>query len=249
MTEMSPLRRRMIEDMTVRNLSPATQRSYVHAVARFGRFFSRSPDRLGLEEVRTFQVHLVAGGISWPALNQTVCALRFLYGVTLKQADLPERIPYARTPRKLPVVLGADEVVLFLEAVPSLKARAPLTTAYAAGLRADLDVVPCCQSSYRAARPMWCRLQKVSTSYVSKSRSSAFIFQLPWGCRAIMQVRSRQRISPERAAGHLHVTVRIDYGVWPFRWTIIGQGRSMKGCTLRLERTEVHASESCRRHS
>ena len=137
MNEISPLRRRMIEDMTVRNLSPATQRSYVHAVARFGRFFGRSPERLGLEEVRAFQVHLVAGGISWPALNQTVCALRFLYGVTLKQADLPERIPYARTPRKLPVVLGADEVVRFLEAVPSLKARAALTTAYAAGLRAS----------------------------------------------------------------------------------------------------------------
>jgi integrase/recombinase XerD len=137
MTEMSPLRRRMIEDMTVRNLSPATQRSYVHAAAKFGRFFGRSPERLGLEEVRAFQVHLVAGGISWPALNQTVCALRFLYGVTLKQADLPERIPYARTPRKLPVVLSADEVVAFLEAVPSLKARSALTTAYAAGLRAS----------------------------------------------------------------------------------------------------------------
>ena len=137
MTEMSPLRRRMIEDMTVRNLSPATQRSYVHAVARFGRFFGRSPDRLSLEDVRAFQVHLVAGGTSWPALNQTVCALRFLYGVTLKRAELPERIPYARTPRRLPVVLSADEVVRFLEAVPSLKARAALTTAYAAGLRAS----------------------------------------------------------------------------------------------------------------
>src|SRR6188474_1635064 len=95
MSEMSPLRRRMIEDMTVRNLSPATQRSYVHAVLRFARFFDCSPERLGLEDVRTFQVHLVAGGISWPALNQTVCALRFLYGVTLKQGELPERIPYA----------------------------------------------------------------------------------------------------------------------------------------------------------
>ena len=106
MTEISPLRRRMIEDMTVRNLSPATQRSYVHAVAKFGRFFGRSPERLGLEDMRSLQVHLVAGGISWPALNQTVCALRFLYGVTLKQADLPERIPYARTPQKLPCAGG-----------------------------------------------------------------------------------------------------------------------------------------------
>ena len=136
MAEMSPLRRRMIEDMTVRNLSPATQRSYVHAVAKFSRYFGRSPDRLGLEDVRAFQVHLVATGISWPALNQTVCALRFFYGVTLGHGEIPERIPYAREPRKLPVVLSADEVVRFLEAVPSLKTRTALTTAYAAGLRA-----------------------------------------------------------------------------------------------------------------
>ena len=137
MTEMSPLRRRMIDDMTVRNLSPATQRSYVYAVAKFARFFGRSPEKLDLEDVRAFQVHLVAGGMSWPALNQTVCALRFLYGVTLRQADLPERIAYAREPQKLPVVLSTEEVVRFLEAVPSLKCRAALTTAYAAGLRAS----------------------------------------------------------------------------------------------------------------
>jgi integrase/recombinase XerD len=137
MAEISPLRRRMIEDMTVRNLSPATQRSYVHAVTKFSRYFSRSPDRLGLEDVRGFQVHLVSNGISWSALNQTVCALRFFYGVTLGHGEIPERIPYARAPRKLPVVLSADEVVRFLEAVPSLKTRAALTTAYAAGLRAS----------------------------------------------------------------------------------------------------------------
>ena len=70
MAEISPLRRRMIEDMTVRNLSPATQRSYLAAVSKLSRYFGRSPDRLGLEDVRTFQVHLVAIGISWPALNQ-----------------------------------------------------------------------------------------------------------------------------------------------------------------------------------
>ena len=89
MAELSPLRRRMIEDMTVRNLSPATQRSYLHAVAKFSRYFGRSPDRLGLEDVRAFQVHLVSTGISWPALNQTVCALRFFYGVTLGHAEIP----------------------------------------------------------------------------------------------------------------------------------------------------------------
>ncbi len=137
MAEMSPLRRRMIDDMTIRNMSPATQRSYLHAVTKFSRHFARSPERLDLEDVRAFQVHLVATGISWPALNQTVCALRFFYGVTLGHAEIPERIPYAREPRKLPVVLSADEVVRFLEAVPSLKTRAALTSAYAAGLRAS----------------------------------------------------------------------------------------------------------------
>ena len=137
MPGLSPLRRRMIDDMTIRNLSPATQRSYLHAVAKFSRHFGRAPDTLGLGEVRDFQVHLVAKGVSWGALNQTVCALRFFSGVTLGEATVPERIPYARTPRKLPVILSADEVVRFLEAVSSLKSRAALTTAYAAGLRAS----------------------------------------------------------------------------------------------------------------
>ena len=135
MATMSPLRRRMIEDMTIRNLSPATQQSYLHAVSKFSRHFGRSPDRLGLDEVHAFQVHLVATGISWPSLNQIVCALRFFYGVTLGQATIPERIAYAREPQKLPVVLSADEVVRFLEAIPSLKSRTALTTVYAAGLR------------------------------------------------------------------------------------------------------------------
>jgi integrase/recombinase XerD len=135
MAEISPLRRRMIEDMTVRNLSPATQRSYLHAVSKFSRFFGRSPDTLTLEDVRTFQVHLASKGVAWASLNQTVAALRFFYGVTLGLAAVPERIAYAREPRRLPVVLSADEVVRFLEAVPSLKARTALTTAYAAGLR------------------------------------------------------------------------------------------------------------------
>ena len=88
MADLSPLRRRMIEDMTVRNLSPATQRSYISAVSKFSRYFGRSPDRLELEDVRAFQVHLVSTGISWPALNQIVCALRFFSDTAL---GLPAR--------------------------------------------------------------------------------------------------------------------------------------------------------------
>jgi integrase/recombinase XerD len=103
----------MIEDMTVRNLSPATQRSSIGAVSK-RRYFGRSPDILELEDERAFQVHLaksilpspscqvhlVSTGISW---NQIVRALRFFYGVTLGEAVIPERISYAREPRKLPI--------------------------------------------------------------------------------------------------------------------------------------------------
>src|ERR1700721_2039299 len=98
MAQLSPLRRRMIEDMTVRNMSPATQRSYVSAVSKFGRYFGKSPERLSLEDVRAFQVHLVSTGISWPGLNQIVCALRFFYGVTLGEAAVPERIRHPDHP-------------------------------------------------------------------------------------------------------------------------------------------------------
>src|SRR5215471_14039125 len=122
MAEISPLRRRMIEDMTVRNLSPATQQSYLNAVSKLSRYFGRSPDHLSLEDVHAFQVHLVATGVSWPALNQIACALRFFFGVTLGQDTVPERIAYARKPSKLPAVLSADEVVRFLEAIRASKA-------------------------------------------------------------------------------------------------------------------------------
>src|SRR5262249_2163812 len=135
MAAMSPLRRRMIEDMTVHNLSPTTQRSYVHAVAKFSAYFGKSPDRLDVEDVRAYEVHLASKGVAWASLNQVVCALRFFYGVTLGRPEMPERIAYAREPRKLPVVLCVEEVVRFLEAVPGLKSRVALTTAYAAGLR------------------------------------------------------------------------------------------------------------------
>lgn len=135
MAEISPLRRRMIDDMMIRNLSPATQQSYLYAVAKFSRHFGRSPDRLDLEEVRGYQLHLIAQQRSWSHINQTVCALRFFYGVTLGRTDALERIVAAREPQKLPVVLSADEIVQFLEAVPGLRNRAALTTAYGAGLR------------------------------------------------------------------------------------------------------------------
>src|SRR5512145_2384401 len=138
MGQISPLRRRMIEDMTVRNLAPATQQSYLYAVAKFSRHFACSPARLGLEQVRAYQVHLAAQKRSWSHINQASCALRFFYGVTLGRSEVLTGIVSARELQTLPVVLSADEIVQFLEAVPGLRNRAALTTAYGAGLR---DVV------------------------------------------------------------------------------------------------------------
>ncbi len=135
MTEISPLRRRMIEDMTIRNLSPATQQSYLYAVAKFSRHFNCSPSRLGLEDVRAYQLHLIAQQRSWSHVNQVVCALRFFYGITVGRNDAREQIVAAREPQRLPEVLSGDEIVRFLEAVPGLRNRVALTTAYGAGLR------------------------------------------------------------------------------------------------------------------
>jgi integrase/recombinase XerD len=106
-------------------------------VTSFSRHFNCSPDRLELTEVRAYQVHLVSTGVSWQAFNQTVCALRFFYGVTLSRPAMVERIPYARKRQLLPVVLSADEIARFLAAVPNLQHRMALTTAYAAGLCAS----------------------------------------------------------------------------------------------------------------
>jgi len=135
MATMSPLRQRMIEDMTIRNLSPATQQSYIYAIAKFSRHFGCSPDRLSLEQVRAYQLHLIKQKRSWSHINQVACALRFFYGVTLGQTEAFERIVGGQKPDKLPLVLNADEVARFLQAVSGLRNRIVLTTAYAAGLR------------------------------------------------------------------------------------------------------------------
>lgn len=135
MATMSPLRRRMIEDMTVRNLSRSTQQSYIYAVAKFSQHFNRAPDQLGMEEVRAYQLHLVAQKRSWSHINQVACALRFFYGITLGNKEALERIVTGKEPEKLPPVLSPEEIACFLEAVAGVRNRVALTTAYAAGLR------------------------------------------------------------------------------------------------------------------
>lgn len=114
---MTPLRQRMIEDLQLRNRSPRTIETYISHVARFAKFHGRSPELLGPEEVRAYQLHLRESGASWTLFNQAVCALRFLYSVTLRVDWSVEQLPYGRRPRKLRVVLSQDEVARFLQAV------------------------------------------------------------------------------------------------------------------------------------
>jgi integrase/recombinase XerD len=132
----SPLRRRMIEDMTIRKLAPKTQEGYIRTVKNFAAFLGRSPDTANLEDVRRFQLHLAGNGAQAPILNHTVSALRFFFRVTLKRHDIVEHTTFIREPRKLPVVLSPQEVARLLNAAPGLRYKAALSVAYGAGLRA-----------------------------------------------------------------------------------------------------------------
>jgi integrase/recombinase XerD len=132
---MTPLRQRLIEDMQLRNRSPVTTKAYVRYVAQFAKFFGRSPEELTPEHARQYQLHLLRRRVSWSTFNQSVCALRFLYGTTLGRKDYVERLPYGKKPKRIPVVLSRDEVLKLLQCVPSRKQRMVLTTMYATGLR------------------------------------------------------------------------------------------------------------------
>jgi integrase/recombinase XerD len=134
---MTPLRQRMTEDMRVRNLAPNTQTSYVQQVSLFARHFNKSPELLGPEEIRTYQLYLTDEKKLAPSsILIAVAALRFVYKVSLKKGwTVEDVIPAPKKPEKLPVVLSPEEVLQFLDCVGSIKHRAILTTCYAAGLR------------------------------------------------------------------------------------------------------------------
>ena len=133
---MTPLRQRMLEDMGIRNLAENTQSAYLQQIAAYARYFNRSPDQLGPEAVRTYQLYLMEVRALTPS---SICvatgALRFLYKVTLKRTWAVEEIPMPKRPRKLPEILSPEEVMHFLNAITNHKHRAILMTAYAAGLR------------------------------------------------------------------------------------------------------------------
>lgn len=131
----SPLRQRMIEDMTVRNFAPKTQNDYIRAVKNLTIFLGRSPDTATAEDLRRFQLHLTKSHVRPPTINFTVTALRFFFTVTLDRADAIKPLVFVAEPWKIPVVLSPDEVTRFLEAAPGIKYKAAFGAAYGAGLR------------------------------------------------------------------------------------------------------------------
>lgn len=133
----SPLRRRMIEDMTMRNFGPKTQSGYIRSVKKLTIFLGRSPDSASNEDLRRYHLHLASNGCSASSLNSTVSGLRFFFGTVLNRTGAAKHLPFVRQPRKLPVILSLDEVSRFLEAAPGLKYKAAFSIAYGAGLRAS----------------------------------------------------------------------------------------------------------------
>lgn len=132
----TPLRQRMIDDMTVRNLSTRTQNLYISAVAAFARHFRTSPDLLGPAEVKAYQLHLIRDrGLSRSTLMIAICALRFLYRTTLGKDWAIEQIVFPKREKRLPEVLSLDEVAQFLDSISNIKHRVMMLLAYAAGLR------------------------------------------------------------------------------------------------------------------
>ena len=133
---MSPLRQQMQADMVIRGLAPRTQRAYIDAVAGIARYYHRSPDQLSIEEIHAYLHYLIdQRKRAWSTTNQAVCALRFLFHVTLKQPDVSIAIPHRRIGSKQPEILSAQEVDRILAACHSTAHRTLLMTTYAAGLR------------------------------------------------------------------------------------------------------------------
>ena len=133
----SPLRRRMIEDMTVRKFATRTQEAYIRSVKNFSAFLKATPDTASAEDLRRYRLHLVASGAGVPTINNSLTALRFLFLVTLRKPAIVLDMPFVREARRLPVVLSPEEVARLLDAAPGLKYKAALSVAYGAGLRAS----------------------------------------------------------------------------------------------------------------
>ena len=188
----NPLIRRMAEDMLLRNLAQKTIDCYTYHIGRFAQFLGKPIEDATPEDLRAFQLHLVQERkVSWSTFNQTVCGLRFLYRTTLPRPWPVTMIPFGKRPKKLPAVLGADEVDRLLQCVRSLKHRTLLLTLYAAGLRLseataltipDIDSqrmllrIACGKGNKERLVPLSPRLLTALREYWKEVRSPKYLF-------------------------------------------------------------------------
>jgi integrase/recombinase XerD len=189
-TTMTPLRKRFIDDLRLRNYAPRTIEIYVAGVRRLAGYFNRSPDQLDAEDIRRFQLHLIEQKTSWCVFNQTVCALHFLYSKTLGQPDMVSRILFAKKPKKLPVVLSPEEAMRLLNTPKRVRDRTLLDVCYTCGLRvselvglqvADIDskrmVLRICGKGQKERLvPISQRLLKVLRAYWRTCRPTTWLF-------------------------------------------------------------------------
>src|SRR5258707_3684106 len=138
----SPLRRRMIEDMSARKLNPNTKRSHIGSCKRFAAYLKRSPDTATADEIRLFQLQLTETGTSICNRNRIMTGLRFLFRVTLRRLDLAAEIYHIKEPQKIPLVMSPDEAKRLLAVAGKLKVHVLLALGYGAGLRAGERVRP-----------------------------------------------------------------------------------------------------------
>lgn len=221
----TPLRQRMIEDMTIRRLKERTQDFYQRAVAKYAQHFRRSPAELDYEHVRQYQLHLVQSGWKTGYVNHTMSALRFFYKVTMGRHDALEMIPLAREPKRLRQILTPEEVVRLIEAAPGRKYRCVFSIAYGAGLRSS-EVISLKVSDIDSTRMVLRiedgkggkdRLAKLSPQMLKELRSwwkeaKPKVFLFPSRFKAFDHISARQY---HRACRDAAIRARIDRSVHP----------------------------------
>jgi site-specific recombinase XerD len=221
----TPLRQRMIEDMTIRRLNERTQDFYQRAVAKYAQYFRCSPKELDYEHVRRYQLHLTQTGCQAGYVNRTMSALRFFYKVTMGRQDALEMIPLARQPQKLRQILTPEEVVRLIEAAPGHKYRCVFSIAYGAGLRSS-EVISLKVSDIDSTRMVLRiedgkggkdRLAKLSPQMLKELRAwwkeaKPRVFLFPSRFKAFDHISARQY---HRACREAAIRARIERSVHP----------------------------------
>ncbi len=261
----TPLRQRMIEDMTIRRLKERTQDFYQRAVAKYAQHFRRSPAELDYEHVRQYQLHLVQSGWKTGYVNRTMSALRFFYKVTMGRPDALDMIPLAREPQKLRQILTPEEVVRLIEAAPSRKYRCAFSIAYGAGLRSS-EVISLKVSNIDSTRMVLRiedgkgskdRLAKLSPQMLKELRAwwneaKPRVFLFPSRANAFDHISARQY---HRACRDAAIRARIDRSVHPhmlrhsFATHLLDKGVDIRVIQVmlghkKLETTAIYAAVS-----